>query len=260
MGYNNTLYEVKENIGLLTINRPKVLNALNDQTIDEIRDILAKVKTVDEVGAIVLTGSGDKAFVAGADISEIEKIKLKEGFDFCRKGHQMNRDLEGLGKPSIAAVNGLALGGGLELALSCTFRILSENAKLGLPEVGLGAMPGYGGTQRLARIVGKSRALWTILTGDMISAQEALGMGLANMVVNQEELIDVSMRVARKIVQKAPLAVKMAMMAVNHGTETDLETGLVFEAALANVLLGTEDKEEGIRAFMERRKPNFSGR
>jgi len=259
MGYNNILYEVKENVGLLTLNRPKALNALNDQTLDEIKDVLTKVKTEDGVRAIILTGSGEKAFVAGADIHEIEKIKLKEGFDFSRKGHQMNRDLEELGKPSIAAVNGLALGGGLELALSCTFRILSENAKLGLPELGLGVIPGYGGTQRLARIVGKSRALWTMLTGDLISAQEALQMGLANRVVRQEELMDASMKVAQKIIQKAPLAVKMAMTAVCHGIETDLETGLVFEAALANILLGTQDKEEGIRAFMEKRKPNFTG-
>ncbi len=259
MGYNNILYEVKENIGLVTINRPKALNALSDQTIIEIRDVLAKAKTEDGVRVILLTGSGDKAFVAGADISEIEKIKFKEGFDFSRKGHQMNRDLEELGKPSIAAVNGLVLGGGLELALSCTFRILSENAKLGLPELGLGVIPGYGGTQRLARIVGKSRALWTMLTGDTISAQEALQMGLANMVVPQEGLMDASMKVAKKIIQKAPLAVKMAMIAVHYGMETDLETGLVFESALSNIILGTQDKEEGIRAFMEKRKPNFSG-
>jgi len=260
MGYDNILYEVRENVAWLTIHRPKMLNALNGQTIDEIRDVLAKVRDDEQVRAIILTGSGDKAFVAGADIAEIANIQLKEGFDFCRKGHEMNRDLEELGKPSIAAVNGLALGGGLELALSCTFRILSEHAKLGLPELGLGVIPGYGGTQRLARIVGKSRALWTMLAGDMISAQEALQMGLANMVVHQEELMDACMKVAKKIIEKAPLAVKMAMMAVYHGTETDLETGLVFEAALANVLLGTQDKEEGIRAFVENRKPNFSGK
>jgi enoyl-CoA hydratase len=260
MGYSTILYESREGIGFLTINRPKVLNALNDQTIDEIRNVLSDVKNDDQVRTIILTGSGEKAFVAGADITEIANITLKEGFDFCRKGHQMNRELEELGKPSIAAVNGLALGGGFELALSCTFRILSENAKLGLPEPGLGVIPGYGGTQRLARMIGKSRALWAMLVGDLISAQEALQMGLANMVVKQEDLMDASIKVAKKIIEKAPLAAKMAMIAVYHGTETDLETGLVFEAALANVLLGTQDKEEGIRAFMEKRKPNFSGK
>ena len=259
MEYDHVIYEVKESIGFLTINRPKSLNALNNRVLDEITDVLEEVKTADEVKAIILTGSGEKAFVAGADIADVMNIGLKDGLDFCRRGHGMTRILEELGKPSIAAVNGLALGGGLELALSCTFRIMSENAKLGLPELGLGVIPGYGGTQRLARIIGQSRALWVMLTGDMIGATEALQMGLANMVVSQEELMDVSIKMAKKMAQKAPLAVKMAMMAVHHGTETHLESGLVLEAALANVLLGTHDKEEGIKAFLEKRKPNFSG-
>jgi enoyl-CoA hydratase len=260
MEYNNIMYEVKENIGFLTIDRPPKLNALNGETIDEIRDVLAKLRGDDQVRAIIVTGTGDKAFVAGADITEFKDLGLKDGFDFSRKGQAMNRDVEDLGKPSIAAVNGLALGGGLELALSCTFRILSENAKLGLPELGLGAIPGYGGTQRLARIIGKSRALWNMLTGDMIDAQGALQMGLANMVVTQGKLMATSIEVAKKIIQKAPLAVRMAMMAVHHGTETDLESGLIFEATLANVLLGTQDMREGIAAFLEKRKPNFSGK
>jgi enoyl-CoA hydratase len=260
MSYENIIYEVKEGIGLLTINRPKMLNALNGRTIDEIRNILAEAKNDDQVRAIILTGSGEKAFVAGADITEFVDIGVDKGFDFSRNGQQMGRNLEWLGKPSIAAVNGLALGGGLELALACTFRILSENARLGLPEVGLGVIPGYGGTQRLARVIGKSRALWTMLTGDMIDAQDALKMGLANMVVKQEDLIDISFKVAGKILKKAPLAVKMAVMAVNHGTETDLESGLIYESAFANVLLNTKDREEGINAFMEKRKPKFTGK
>jgi enoyl-CoA hydratase len=197
--------------------------------------------------------------VAGADISEFEGIGLKQGFDFCRNGQNMNRDVEELGKPSIAAVNGLALGGGCELALACTFRILTEDANLGLPELGLGVIPGYGGTQRLARAIGKSRALWTMLTGDMIGAQEALQMGLANRVVKKEEVMDASVKVAKKIIQKAPSAVKMAMTAVYQGTETDLKTGLVLEAAFGNLLLTGKDKEEGVKAFMEKRKPNFTG-
>ena len=164
---------------------------------------MAQVKGDDQVRAVIVTGSGEKAFVSGADIMEFVDIGLKQGFDFSRKGHQMNRDLEELGKPSIAAVNGLALGGGCELALSCTFRILAEEAKLGLPELGLGVMPGYGGTQRLARIIGKSRALWNMLTGDLISAQEALQMGLANKVVKKEELMEVSFQAAKKIIQRA---------------------------------------------------------
>ena len=259
MKYDNIVYEVKERIGFITINRPEKLNALNDQVIDELLNVLAVVRSDDDVKAIILTGSGQKAFVAGADIDEIKEIPVKNGLDFCRKGQEMNQHIEDLGKPSIAAVNGLALGGGCELALSCTFRILSENARLGLPELGLGVIPGYGGTQRLSRIIGKSRALWAMLTGDMISAQEALQMGLANRVVKPEELIEAATEVARKISQKAPLAVKMAMTAVNRGTETDLETGLFLEAALANVLLGSKDKEEGIKSFLEKRKPNFSG-
>ncbi len=259
MEYDGIIYEKRENVGFLTINRPTKLNALNAHTIDEIKDALQKFKEDDDVRAVILTGAGEKAFVAGADIDEIEPIGLKEGFDFARNGQGMNSCLEELGKPSIAAVNGLALGGGCELALACTFRILSENAKLGLPEVGLGVIPGYGGTQRLARNIGKSRALWTMLVGDMIGAQDALQMGLANMVVPQKELMDVSMGVVKKIIRKAPLAVKMAMMAVHRGAEIDLESGLFLEAAFANILVGSQDKQEGIKAFQEKRKPHFSG-
>ncbi|MFZ3115165.1 MAG: enoyl-CoA hydratase-related protein [Syntrophales bacterium] len=260
MNYENIIYEMKEGIGFLTVNRPDKLNALNGKVIEEILHLLAEVKRDDGVKALIVTGSGAKAFVAGADIPEIQDIGLKEGLDFPRKGQEMTRNLEELGKPSIAAVNGLALGGGCELALACTFRILSENAKLGLPELALGAMPGYGGTQRMSRMIGKSRALWMMLTGDMIGAPEALQLGLANKVVKLEELIDTATETARKIAQKPPLAVKMAIMAVNHGAETDLETGLFLEAALANVLLGSQDKAEGINAFLEKRKPVFTGK
>jgi len=260
MGHENVIYDVKNNIGFLTINRPKSLNALNGKTIDEIRDVLAEIKKDDQVRVIIVTGSGDKAFVAGADVTEFEKVGIDKGFDFSRNGQQMGRDIEWLGKPSIAAVNGLALGGGLELALSCTFRILSENAQLGLPEVGLGVIPGYGGTQKLARVIGKSRALWAMLTGDFINARDALDMGLANMVVTHEELMETALKVAGKILKKAPLAVKMAIMAVNHGSEIDLESALIYESAFANLLLISKDKEEGIKALMEKRKPNFTGK
>jgi enoyl-CoA hydratase len=260
MDYNNILYEVEEKIAFLTINRPKRLNALNVATIEEIGHALAQARNADEVRVIILTGSGDKAFVAGADINEFEGVGLGGGFDFARRGQKLTTDLENIGKPSIAAVNGLALGGGCELALACTFRILADHVKLGLPELGLGVIPGYGGTQRLARVVGKSRALWAMLTGDMIGAQDALQMGLANMVVKTEELMDVAKKVANKIVEKAPLAVKMALIAVNQGVQTDQETGLILEAAFGNLVLVSEDKEEGVKAFIEKRKPNFKGK
>lgn len=260
MNYENIIYEVKDSVGLLTVNRPDKLNALNAKVIDEIIHVLAEVKKSEEVKALVVTGSGSKAFVAGADIPEIQAVGLKDGMDFSRRGQEMTRNVEELGKPSIAAVNGLALGGGCELALGCTFRILSENAKLGLPELALGAMPGYGGTQRMSRMIGKSRALWMMLTGEMLDAQEALRLGVANKVVKPEELMDVAAATAKKIAQKPSLAVKMAIMAVNHGFETDLESGLFLESALANVLLGSQDKTEGIAAFMEKRKPIFTGK
>jgi enoyl-CoA hydratase len=259
MQYETIIYEVKEGVGFLTINRPEKLNALNAKVLDEIMNVLDVAKADALVKTLIITGAGQKAFVAGADIPEIQGIQLKDGLDFAGKGQEMNRRLENMGKPSIAAVNGLALGGGCELALACTFRILSEQAKLGMPELTLGAIPGYGGTQRMSRMVGKSRALWMMLTGEMIGAQEALQLGLANRVVAPEGLIPAAVEAAKKIAQKAPLAVKMAIMAVNHGVEIDLESGLFIEAALANVLLGSQDKDEGIRAFLEKRNPQFTG-
>jgi enoyl-CoA hydratase len=171
----------------------------------------------------------------------------------------MNNDIETMGKPVIAAVNGLALGGGCELAMACTLRIVSENAKLGLPELGLGVIPGYGGTQRLARLIGKGRALWHILTGDMISAEMALEMGLANRVVKQEDLMTESIQAGKKIMSKGPLAVKMALLSVQYGLETDLQTGLVLESALASIGIASKDRDEGIAAFFEKRKPEFKG-
>ena len=242
MEYQNVIFEVKKEIGKLTINRPKKLNALNAATINEIKDVLDKVKADRNVKVLIINGAGDKAFVAGADIAEFTDISIEEGFDFSRNGHQMNRQIEWLGIPTIAAVNGFALGGGCELAMACTFRIVSENVKFGLPELGLGVIPGYGGTQRLARIIGKSRALWLMLTGEMLGAEDAFNMGLANKVVKPEELLDTAFNVAKTICQKGPLAVKCALAAVHHGIETDLETGLVLEAAMTNVVMVSEDK------------------
>ncbi|MGD8230135.1 MAG: enoyl-CoA hydratase-related protein [Desulfobacteraceae bacterium] len=177
-----------------------------------------------------------------------------------RRGHQMNLEIETLGKATIAAINGLALGGGFELAMSCTLRIASEKAKFGLPELGLGVVPGYGGTQRLARLIGKGRALWYLLTGDMIDAAAAVDFGLVNQMVRQDELMEKSIEAAKKIASKGPLAVKMALFAVKYGTEADLETGLVLESALANLTVASEDRNEGIAAFFEKRKPKFKGK
>lgn len=259
MDYENVKVEIKEDVAILTIDRPKVLNALNSKTIAEIRSVLAEIKKNDAVRVLIITGGGEKAFVAGADIGEIKELGIKEGFDYVREGNQMNHDVETLGKPTIAAVNGLALGGGCELALACTLRLVSETAKLGLPEVGLGVIPGYGGTQRLARLVGKEKALWYILTGDMIDAGKAVDMSLASLMTKPEELMDQAMKVAKKIASKAPLAVKMALYAVKYGTEVDLETGIVLESALANITINSKDKDEGIAAFFEKRKPEYKG-
>ncbi len=259
MNYKSVNFKTEDGIGVLTINRPKALNALNAETISEIRSVLSEVKGTEATRVLIITGAGEKAFVAGADIGEIKDLGLKDGFDAMRTGHQMNYDIETLGIPTIAAVNGLALGGGCELAMSCTLRVVSENAKLGLPELGLGVIPGYGGTQRLARLIGKGRAMWYLLTGDMIDAATAVDIGLANLMVKPDELLEKSIEVARKIATKAPLAVKMLLVAVKYGLETDLETGLVLEAALANVAIASKDKNEGIAAFFEKRKAEYKG-
>jgi len=259
MEYNNIKFETEDNIGILTIDRPKVLNALNTETVKEIRSVLMAIKENKALRALIITGSGDKAFVAGADIDEIERLGLKDGFDFVRMGDQMNSDLETLGIPTIAAINGFALGGGCEMAMACTLRVVSETAKLGLPELNLGAIPGYGGTQRLARLIGRGRALWYILTGDMINAAKAVDIGLANLMVRPDELMEKTIEVAKKIATKGPLAVKMALLAVKYGMEADLETGLVLESALANIAIASEDKKEGVAAFFEKRRPDFKG-
>jgi len=259
MEYENVNYKAEDGVGILTIDRPKALNALNAETIKEIRSVLDTVKVDSAMKVLIITGAGDKAFVAGADIPEIKGIGLQGGFDFSRSGDQMNHEIENLGIPTIAAINGLALGGGCELAMSCTLRVVAETAKLGLPELGLGVIPGYGGTQRLARLIGKGRALWYMLTGDMIDAAKAVDFGLANLMVKPDELMEQSMDVAKKIATKAPLAVKMTLYAVKYGLETDLETGLILESALANVTIASKDKDEGIAAFLGKRKPDYKG-
>ncbi len=260
MGYENLLYEVKDQIARITVNRPNVLNALNRKTIEELGASLDAARQDDSVRVVILTGAGEKAFVAGADINELAKRTPVDGPDFAHFGQTVLRKLETLGKPSIAAINGFALGGGCELALACTMRIASKNAKLGQPEVKLGILPGYGGTQRLPRLCGKGVAHEMILTGEMITADEALRVGLVNRVVEQAELLSTAEAIAKKIIANAPVAVRYAMEAVERGVEMPQEEGLYLEAALFGLCCATDDMHEGTRAFLEKRPAKFQGR
>jgi enoyl-CoA hydratase len=260
MAYENLLFERKDQIAYITFNRPKVLNALNRKTVEELGDALNQAREDSSVRALILTGAGEKSFVAGADINELAQRTPVDGKDFSLFGQEIFHRLETMGKPSIAAINGFALGGGCELALSCTMRIASKNARLGQPEVKLGIIPGYGGSQRLARLCGKGIAHELILSGEMISADEALRVGLVNRVVEQTELIPTAESIAKKIAANAPLAVKFAMEAVEHGIEMPQEEGLFLEATLFGLCCATEDMREGTRAFIEKRAAQFQGK
>lgn len=260
MAYETLLFEVKEGIAYVTINRPKVLNALNDKVISELEQVFTTIKEDDQVKAVILTGAGEKAFVAGADITQLVDLNTLQGKDFARKGQEVFCLIENLGKPVIAAINGFALGGGCELAMACTLRIASTNAKLGQPEVNLGIIPGYGGTQRLPRLVGKGRAMELLITGRMVDAQEAYQMGLVNKVVEPEKLMEEAEKLAKTIMSKGPVAIKLAIEAVNRGLEVSLEEGLRIEADLFGLSCSTKDKVEGTKAFLEKRKPSFQGR
>lgn len=260
MAFENIIYEVKDRIAHITINRPKVLNALNNATIAELGDAFAQAGDDDDVGALILTGAGEKAFVAGADINELAKQSPVEAKKFSLRTQAFFQRLETMAKPSIAAINGFALGGGCELALACTIRIASKTAKLGQPEVKLGLFPGAGGSQRLPRLCGKGVAHELILTGEMISADEAHRIGLVNHVVEPAELLPTVEKLAQKIIANAPLAVKYAMEAVEHGTEVSQEEGLFMEASLFGLVCSTEDMREGTKAFLEKRQPKFQGK
>jgi enoyl-CoA hydratase len=260
MAYDNLLFEVSDKIARITFNRPNVLNALNRKTMDELGDCLKKVRADDDIRVLILTGAGEKAFIAGADINELSQQTPVNGREFTLCGQEIIHRLETLGKPAIAAINGFALGGGCELALACTLRIASRNAKLGQPEVKLGIIPGYGGSQRLPRLCGKGVAHELILTGEMISAEEALRVGLVNRVVESGELLVTAEAIAKKIIANAPLAVKYAMEAVEHGMEMPQEEGLYLEATLFGLCCATQDMREGTRAFLEKRPPKFEGR
>jgi len=260
MAYDNLLFEVSEHIARITFNRPNVLNALNRKTMDELGDCLKKVRADDAIRVLILTGAGEKAFIAGADINELSQQTPVNGREFTLYGKEIIHRLETLGKPAIAAINGFALGGGCELALACTLRVASRNAKLGQPEVKLGIIPGYGGSQRLPRLCGRGVAHELILTGEMITAEEALRVGLVNRVVEPGELLATAEAIAKKIIANAPLAVKYALEAVERGMEMPQEEGLYLEATLFGLCCATQDMREGTRAFLEKRPPKFEGR
>jgi len=260
MAYDNLLFEVSEHIARITFNRPNVLNALNRKTMDELGDCLKKVRADDAIRVLILTGAGEKAFIAGADINELSQQTPVNGREFTLYGQEIIHRLETLGKPAIAAINGFALGGGCELALACTLRVASRNAKLGQPEVKLGIIPGYGGSQRLPRLCGRGVAHELILTGEMITAEEALRVGLVNRVVEPGELLVTAEAIAKKIIANAPLAVKYALEAVERGMEMPQEEGLYLEATLFGLCCATQDMREGTRAFLEKRPPKFEGR
>jgi enoyl-CoA hydratase len=259
MHYENILVTIADAVATITINRPSQLNALNKQTIDELNQALTEVENNSEVRAIILTGSGDKAFVAGADIKEFANFSIEEGKLLSAEGHiKLFNHVENLTKPVIAAVNGFALGGGLELAMSAHIRIASETAKLGLPEVTLGVIPGYGGTQRLAQLVGKGKAFELIMTGGMIEANEAHAWGLVNQVVAPELLMETCTKLAAKIVRNSPKAIAAAIVSVNAQFKEGVD-GFKTEISEFGKCFGTKDFMEGTTAFLEKRKPVFTG-
>ncbi|HSC46427.1 MAG TPA: enoyl-CoA hydratase-related protein [Candidatus Acidoferrum sp.] len=260
MSYENILYEKQNAIATITFNRPKVLNALNRKTVEELQSALVDARDDSAVRVVILTGAGEKAFVAGADIGELSQQTPVNGKDFSLFGQAVFHLLETLGKPSICAINGFALGGGCELALSCSIRIASKNARLAQPEVKLGILPGYGGSQRLTRLCGKGMAHELCLTGEMISAEEALRIGLVNHVFDPAELLPAAQAMAQKIIANAPLAVKFTMEAIERGVEMPLEEGLFLEATLFGVACATEDMREGTKAFLEKRPAAFKGK
>jgi enoyl-CoA hydratase len=256
----NVVYEKKGAIAYVTVNRPKVLNALNTPTWKDLRTAFEDARDDTAIRGVILTGAGNKAFIAGADISELAHVAAFEAEQSSRFGQEVLDLIENLGKPVIAAVNGFALGGGCETAMACTIRIAVENAKFGQPEVKLGLVPGGGGTQRLPRLVGKGRALHLILSGEMISAQEAYRIGLVNEIVPAAELITRAEAILKQIAANAPIAVKFALEAANKGMETSQSEGFLLEASYFGLCAATEDKKEGTSAFLEKRAPQFHGR
>lgn len=260
MNFENLLLERDGGIAVLTVNRPKVLNALNTQTLDELRRAVLELKHDAAVRVVILTGAGEKSFIAGADINELATQTPTTGREHAIAGQHVLDLVEHLGKPVIAAINGYALGGGCELAMACTIRIASETAKLGQPEINLGLIPGYAGTQRLARIVGRGRALELLLTGDQISAQEAHRLGLVNRVVPAADLMTEAKKLGATLAAKAPIAVRYILEAVHKGVEMPFAQAQLFEATLFGLVASTDDMREGTKAFLEKRKADFKGK
>jgi enoyl-CoA hydratase len=260
MSYENLILTHEGPVAIVTINRPAVLNALNGRTIDELRRVMLEVRHDPEIRVVIVTGAGDRAFVAGADITELAEQDPAGGREMALKGQHVFDLVEQLGKPVIAAINGFALGGGCELAMACTFRIAADTAKLGQPEINLGIIPGYAGTQRLVRLAGRDRAMDLTLTGRHVSADEAHAMGLVTRVVAAASLMDEVRALAAQLAAKPPLAVRFAMDAINRGPDMPFREGCALEAALFGLAAATEDMREGTRAFLEKRKPAFRGR
>ena len=255
----NLLLERDGAVATITVNRPKVLNALNAQTLNELRRVILALKHDDEVRVVIITGAGEKSFVAGADINELAVQTPVSGREHARSGQHILDLIENMGKPVIAAINGFALGGGCELAMACTLRIAADTARLGQPEINLGIIPGYAGTQRLARLIGRGRALELLLTGDHVMAPEAHRLGLVNRVVPAAELMSEVKALAASLAAKAPIAVRYIIDAVNKGLDMSFADAQVFEATLFGLVSSTEDMREGTRAFLEKRKAQFTG-
>ncbi len=255
--YNNLLFEVNDGIAVVTLNRPKALNALNSETISELDSVFTEVSGRKDIKILILTGSGEKAFVAGADIAEMSKFTAAEGREMAVKAHRALATLESMPQVVIAAINGYALGGGCELSMACDIRIAADSAKFGQPEVNLGIIPGFGGTQRLTRLVGRGRAMELIFTTDMIDAAEAYRIGLVNKIVPKAELMDSCMQMAKKIMSKGMYGVSLAKSAINFGADIDMQAATRMEADLFGFCFSTDDQKEGMKAFLEKRPANF---
>jgi len=259
MGYENILFEATDGVGVLTFNRPKALNALTTKTLEEVKEVVESIALAREIRVLVLTGAGDKAFVAGADITGFQTLNPLQARHFAELGQEVFFKLEHLPQPVIACVNGFALGGGCEIAMACDFIYASEKARFGQPEVNLGLIPGFGGTQRLARMVGRAKAKELCMTGEAIDAQQARELGLVAKVFPAEQLLEETLKAAKLLAGKAPGVLRSIKQVINRGLDVDLKTGCAIEAEAFGLCFASQDAQEGVSAFLEKRKPNFKG-